>query len=126
MGPPAYGMFQIRQFVGHTGAVYGAAFSPDGKYVLTSGVDGTARLWDVQTGQELRRFAGYTDEERYVAFSPDGKHILTASQDSTARLWLTDLQDTIRAVCSLLTRDLTSEERTQFGISDQGPTCPAQ
>ena len=66
------------------------------------------------------------DEVREVAFSPDGKYILTASSDGTARLWLTDLHDTIRAVCALLTRDLTPEERMQFGLSDQGPTCPAQ
>lgn len=117
---------QVRQFAGHTGTVYGAAFSPDGKYVLTSGADRTARLWDAQTGQELRRFAGHADDVRYVAFSPDGKHILTASQDGTARLWLTDLQDTILAVCALLTRDLTPDEQVQFGISEQGPTCPVQ
>jgi hypothetical protein len=53
-----------------------------------------------------------------------GKYILTASHDGTARLWLTDLHDTIHAVCTVLTRDLTPEERTQFDISDQGPTCP--
>ena len=114
---------EIRQFIGHTTTVFGAAFSPNGKYVLTSGTDRTARLWDAQTGQELRRFAGHADDVRYVAFSPDGKYILTASQDGTARLWLTDLDDTIRAVCALITRDLTSDERVQFGISDQGLTC---
>ena len=117
---------EIRQFVGHTSTVYGAAFSPDGKYVLTSGADRTAHLWAVQTGQELRRFAGHGDDVRYVNFSPDGKYILTASQDGTARLWLTSLDDTIRAVCSLLTRDLTADERVQFGISDQDPTCLTQ
>ena len=37
-----------------------------------------------------------------------------------------DLEDTIRAVCTTLTRDLTPEERIQFDISDQNPTCPAQ
>ena len=61
-----------------------------------------------------------------MAFSPDGKYIVTASEDFTARLWLTDYQDTIRAFCALLTRDLTPEERAQFGISDQEPTCPGQ
>jgi len=117
---------EIHQFRGHTGTVYGAAFSPNGMYVLTSGADRTARLWDVQTGQELRRFAGHTDDVRYVAFSPDGKYILTASQDGTARLWLLDLKDTIRSVCAALTRDLTPEERTQFDVSDDRSTCPAQ
>lgn len=56
----------------------------------------------------------------------DEMSYLTGSEDGTARLWLLDLQDTIRAVCTTLTSDLTPEERTQFGISDQGPTCPAQ
>jgi WD40 repeat protein/transcriptional regulator with XRE-family HTH domain len=115
---------ELRQFLGHTGTVFGAAFSPNGKYVLTSGADRTARLWDVQTGQELRRFAGHTDDVRYVTFSPDGNYILTASQDGTARLWLADLQDAIGAICAVLTRDLTLEERTKFGIADDVPTCP--
>jgi len=68
-------------------------------------------LWDVQSGQEVRD----------VAFSRPDKYIVTASFDGTARLWLTDLDEIIRAVC-----DLTPEERIQFNISDQGPTCPAQ
>ena len=115
---------EIRRFIGHVGYIYGAAFSPDGQYILTSGADVTARLWNVKTGEEVRRFTGHTNEVREVSFSPDGKYILTASNDNTARLWLTDLQDTIQAVCVLLTRDLTPEERAQFGISDKRPTCP--
>jgi|SRR5215213_4793926 len=61
-----------------------------------------------------------------TTFSPDGKYILTASEDNTARLWQIDLDATLREVCALLTRDLTSEERIQFNISNEGPTCPAQ
>jgi WD40 repeat protein len=83
-------------------------------------------LWDVATGKEVRHFTGHTNEVRNVTFSPDGKYILTASNDGTARLWLTDYHDAIRATCALLTRDLTPDERAQFDISSQEPTCPAQ
>ncbi len=61
-----------------------------------------------------------------MSFSLDGKYILTASNDNTVRLWLVDPHETIQAVCALLTRDFTSEERIQFDITDSAPTCPAQ
>jgi WD40 repeat protein len=117
---------ELHRFPGVPGGTFGAAFSPDGKYVASGGIDGTARLWNVQTGQEVRRSVGHTGLVRTVAFSPDGKYLLTASEDNSARLWQVDLHDTIRDVCALLTRDLTGDERLQFDISDQKPTCPAQ
>jgi hypothetical protein len=52
--------------------------------------------------------------------------VLTASADKTARLWHTDYHSTIRYLCGLLIRDLTADERTQYGITDPGPTCPAR
>jgi WD40 repeat protein len=78
----------------------------------------------VATGQELRRYIGHTDAVTAVAFAPDGKHILTGSADRTARLWLTDVQEVIHLVCSLLQRDLTAEERAAYSITDETPTCP--
>jgi WD40 repeat protein len=41
---------QLMMMEGHTDFVYGVAFSPDGKYLLTGSFDGTARLWDLSNG----------------------------------------------------------------------------
>jgi hypothetical protein len=40
----------------HGDAVYFAAYTPDGKALVTAARDRTARLWDLATGTELRRF----------------------------------------------------------------------
>jgi WD40 repeat protein len=68
--------------------VLSAAFSPDGKLVVTTSDDKTARLWDAETGQAIG--APLTGHDGFVhgaAFSPDGKRVVTASADKTARLW---------------------------------------
>jgi len=88
---------QIRRFAGHTGPVRIAAFSPDGKRVLTgagtgadlesTSDDDTARLWDVTSGSEIRRFEGHSGFVHIALFSPDGSRILTASAWPNARLW---------------------------------------
>ncbi|CAA9295450.1 MAG: High-affnity carbon uptake protein Hat/HatR [uncultured Chloroflexia bacterium] len=71
----------------HPDRIDAITFSPDGRYLLTAGGDGIARLWDRETGREVRQFTGHTEELADVAFSGDGKHILTGSRDKTARLW---------------------------------------
>jgi WD40 repeat protein len=76
-----------QQFVGHTGWVYAAAFSPDSQYVLTGSLDQTARLWEAATGRVIRTFSGHAGGVVAVAFSPDGRYVLTGSSDRTARLW---------------------------------------
>ncbi|MHB8629170.1 MAG: WD40 repeat domain-containing protein [Aggregatilineales bacterium] len=47
----------IRQFKGHQNSIKSVAFSPDDKFILSGSDDGTARLWDVATGQQVRQFA---------------------------------------------------------------------
>ena len=73
--------------VGHTSQVSYAEFSPDGKKVVTASYDGTAKIWDANTGYLLADLKEHTAAVNYAQFSPDGKKILTASRDSTAKIW---------------------------------------
>jgi WD40 repeat protein/tRNA A-37 threonylcarbamoyl transferase component Bud32 len=73
---------------GHTDPVARAAFSPDGTRVASAGSNGTLKLWDVATGQEIHALRGHTGSVRSVAFSPDGTHLVSAcSDDMTVRIW---------------------------------------
>jgi uncharacterized delta-60 repeat protein len=66
--------------------VRAVAFSPDGRYVVSGSDDGTARVWSVETGQEVARVT-HDGAVSAVAFSPDGKYVVSGGGDSTARAW---------------------------------------
>jgi WD40 repeat protein len=72
---------------GHDGEVASAAFSPDGKVILTASDDKTARLWDAAKGQSIgERLTGHDGEVSSAAFSLDDRRIVTSS-DKTVRVW---------------------------------------
>jgi WD40 repeat protein len=72
---------------GHTGTIYGVAFSPDGRTVLSGSVDAQAALWDAATGRRLHQLQGHAGMIWAVAFGPRGKHAYTASWDGTVKRW---------------------------------------
>jgi WD40 repeat protein len=71
----------------HRDALLAASFDAAGTRLVTSSLDGTAKIWDVNTGRETARLVGHRDAVVWARFSPDGQRIVTASRDGTARLW---------------------------------------
>ena len=71
----------------HQAGVHHAAFSPDGKMIVTGSNDGTVRLWETTTGKPIKTLKGHEGNVWHVGFSPDGKQVISASWDNTVRVW---------------------------------------
>ena len=74
-------------------SVNGVAFSPDGRRVVSGGIDGALLLWDVQTGKQIgepwRLLVGDEDGDHMihsVAYSPDGRRVVSGGNKGL-HLW---------------------------------------
>jgi hypothetical protein len=108
---------------GHTNGVFSAAFSPDGKRIVTASRDKTARLWNAETGKSIGELQGHTDGVFSAAFSPDGNRIVTASWDKTARLWevFANTQELVSHAKRAMPRCLTAQQRKAFFLPLEPP-----
>jgi WD40 repeat protein len=62
--------------------------SPDGRRVFLGRYgDGTARVFDIASGQPVSPLVRHHGQVSPVAFSPDGRRVLTLNDDQTARVW---------------------------------------
>jgi WD40 repeat protein len=74
--------------VKHPRVVTDAAFSPDGKLVVSVGRDRVARVWSTATWSEVMDpLQGHGGQVLAVAFDRTGQRIATGSTDQTGRVW---------------------------------------
>ncbi len=62
------------------------AISPSGKYALTGGDDRTARLWKLETGEQLRSWK-HENSVNIVSFYPKGGFVLTGAGNGQTHFW---------------------------------------
>ncbi len=70
-------------FKGHLFAVLGLDFTSDGKWMVSSGFDGTARLWNYRTKTQEGVFFFQPEALEEVSISPDGRFIATITSESS-------------------------------------------
>jgi WD40 repeat protein len=81
-------VYERARLEGHDGSVFGIAYAPDNRSLVTGGADWTVRSWDL-AGKPKERFApwGHLSHVYAADFAPDGKTLVSGSEDKTARLW---------------------------------------
>jgi WD40 repeat protein len=62
-------------------------FAPDGRYLVTPTLSGTAEIWKIRTHRLVRTLTGHSGQVVAVAYSPDDRLVATGGTDSTARVW---------------------------------------
>ncbi len=80
-------MLALRRTLVPPASVTGAAYSPDGKLIVTSDSDGFARIWDASDGHQLGVLGSGGQGLGTAAFSPDGRLIATGGEDGTVTIW---------------------------------------
>jgi WD40 repeat protein len=68
----------VIELSGHSGLVVALAYSPDGRTLASASADGTARLWDLNTGKLTAMLQSPAARAYCVAFSRDGKSLAVA------------------------------------------------
>src|SRR5690606_26019709 len=63
----------------HTDWIMEATWSPDDQFIATASKDGTAKIWDLATLQEVTTLTGHTGEVHGVSFHPTDNLLLTVS-----------------------------------------------
>jgi WD40 repeat protein len=99
-------------------AAWSVNWSPDGSRLVTAGTDGTIRIYDARTGQQIGASLPMPGEQQvrdpYAIYSQNGQTI--AASDATGRVWLyrAGLAGWEAYACQLAARNLTRAEWARF------------
>jgi len=76
------------EWQGHSNSVFGLAYSPDSKILLSVSRDARLKAWDVEASYiQAAEVVAHLYAINHLAFSPNGKHFVTCSLDKSIKVW---------------------------------------
>jgi WD40 repeat protein len=78
---------RLVQIYTHTEGILHVEFSSDGRRIVTTSADRTARIWDATSGEPVTAPLRHEAPVVHASFSPDDQRVVTAGADGTVRLW---------------------------------------
>jgi WD40 repeat protein len=104
-----------------------AAFSPDGKTVVTGSGNGTLRFWDSRDGRPLGPpRIGLRSSVTTLAYSPDGKIVAVGDEKGQVTFWdatrRTRRNEAVRAARSIILIVFSPDSRELAVIGSDGPS----
>lgn len=70
-----------RVLSGHGEVILSTDFSPDDRFVVTTSIDGVARIWNTQTGELIKSIKDNQTPILAAAISPDGKYLVLSGMN---------------------------------------------
>ncbi|NOK59549.1 MAG: hypothetical protein GFH27_549285n73 [Chloroflexi bacterium AL-W] len=80
-------LIETQILTGHEGYVRDVAFSPEGQFLASSGVDAFINIWRVEDGKLLGSLGPHGGSVDTLSFSFDGQLLASAGVDSTIKVW---------------------------------------
>tara|TARA_Y100001934_G_scaffold280950_1_gene389093 strand:- start:710 stop:5620 length:4911 start_codon:yes stop_codon:yes gene_type:complete len=77
----------ISERMEHSNAIIDFEISPNGKLILTTSIDGTARTWLRDSGNPVSAAMFHEGILHDASFSPDGSMVATSGSDNAVRIW---------------------------------------
>ncbi len=79
---------QVQEFKNvHSDTVLGLDFSPDGKFLASSGADKWVKVTDLANGKIVKSFEGHTHHVLGVSWKRDGRTLASCGADNVIKVW---------------------------------------